>query len=425
MDNRDSRIGADDLTMTVSLPLLPAGTYVVFWRTHSADDGHVAAGSYIFHIARADGTVPPLTGALPSGSFPGGAGTATFGSLDGPNLLQALARWVALIALTFLFGMLFWVYVVQPRQPQLEGWFTSGFAARMRRGIQIALGVIVLGSIGEVVGQAWLLDGSLRGVISGPILSDILVQSRFGRALIICLALAVLGLIVLAVRRQPLADKLQHVTVVLAFSLGLAVAFEYSGHGGAAQQWWGPIVDLLHLLANSVWLGGLFVLALVIIPLLRRRDRADREAYLARSIPAFSVPALIAVAFVTVTGPLNATVRMTSVQQLWTTPYGILLVVKSVLFLGMVAISYHHAFRLRPGLAAEAGVDDPSPVAWMRGVPVVGTLVTRALPFAQMPNDGPGSLAAVSTSRRAPPSPFHARAVSVATAARRTRSCGG
>ena len=84
--------------------------------------------------------------------------------------------------------------------------------------------------------------------------------------------LALLGLIVLAVRWQPLADKLQQVIVVLAFSLGLAVAFEYSGHGGAAQQWWAPIVDLLHLLANSVWLGGLFVLALVIIPLLRRRE---------------------------------------------------------------------------------------------------------------------------------------------------------
>ena len=71
--------------MTVSLPLLPAGTYVVFWRTHSADDGHVAAGSYLFHIKRADGTVPPLTGALPTGSSIGAAGVATFGSLEMPR----------------------------------------------------------------------------------------------------------------------------------------------------------------------------------------------------------------------------------------------------------------------------------------------------------------------------------------------------
>ena len=68
VDDRDSRVSDDALTMTVSLPLLPAGTYIVFWRTHSADDGHVAAGSYIFHIKRADGTVPPLTGPLPTGS---------------------------------------------------------------------------------------------------------------------------------------------------------------------------------------------------------------------------------------------------------------------------------------------------------------------------------------------------------------------
>ncbi len=398
VDNGDSHVNGDDLTMTVSLPLLPAGTYVVFWRTHSADDGHVVAGSYIFHVERADGTVPPLTGSLPSGAFPGGAGVATYGSLDGPNLLQALARWVALLALTFMLGLLFWAYVVQPRQPRLGGWFVSAFSERMRRGIQISLGVSIAGAVGEVVGQAWLLDGSLRGVVSGPILNDILLQSRFGRAIIVRLAFALMGLAVLAVRKRPLADKVQQVVVVAAFGLGMAIAFEYSGHGAASSLWWAPIVDLLHLLANSVWLGGLFVLALVIIPMLRRREYADREAYLARSIPAFSIPALIAVAFVIVTGPLDAIVRVTSVQQLWTTPYGILLVVKSTLFLVMVAISYQHAFRLRPALAAEAGVDDPSPTMWMRGVPLVGNLVSRALPFTQGTSDGPSGLAAVASS---------------------------
>jgi copper transport protein len=89
---------------------------------------------------------------------------------------------------------------------------------------------------------------------------------------------------------------------------------------------------------------------------------------------------------------------MTSVQQLWTTPYGVLLILKSLLFIGMVAISYNHAFRLRPALAGATGIDDPAPTAWLRGVPVVGPLVTRALPFVQMPNDGPGGLAAVTPS---------------------------
>src|SRR5262249_55736828 len=45
----ESQVSDDGYSMAVSLPLLPAGTYVVFWRTHSADDGHVAGGSYLFH----------------------------------------------------------------------------------------------------------------------------------------------------------------------------------------------------------------------------------------------------------------------------------------------------------------------------------------------------------------------------------------
>src|SRR5258708_31900249 len=48
VDNRDSQVSADGLTMTVTLPLLPAGTYVAFWPTHSAQLARVAARVFIF-----------------------------------------------------------------------------------------------------------------------------------------------------------------------------------------------------------------------------------------------------------------------------------------------------------------------------------------------------------------------------------------
>jgi putative copper export protein len=50
------------------------------------------------------------------------------------------------------------------------------------------------------------------------------------------------------------------------------------------------------------------------------------------------------------TGPLNATVHMTSWQQFLTTPYGWVLAVKIECFLLMVVISAYHAFYLRPWL---------------------------------------------------------------------------
>lgn len=387
VDNRDSQISADALSMTVTLPLLPAGTYVVFWRTHSADDGHVVGGSYLFHIARADGTVPPLSGPLPSGNIIGGAGLANTGSLDGPNLLGAVARWVALLALTFLLGLLFWAYVVQPRQPYLDDAFRADFSIRMRHGIQVALGIILVATFVEVAAQAWLVDGSLQGITSLPLLRSILFESRFGRALIILALFAFYGLVALALRKRPLADKLLQAVVAIVFGVGLAVAFEYSGHGGAAPQWWGPIIDLLHLLANSVWLGGLFVLALVIVPQLLQRGHDERASYLAQSIPAFSVPALIAVGFLIITGPLNATVRLTSLQQLWTTPYGIVLDLKSLLFLIMMSISYRHAFRLRPALASELGIVSvgASPTTWYSELPIIRNLA-HIMPMSQRPD---------------------------------------
>jgi copper transport protein len=396
VDNRDSEVSADGYTMTVSLPLLPAGTYVVFWRTHSADDGHVAAGSYLFHIARADGTVPALTGKLPTGHFPGGAGVASINAITGPSLLGALARWIALAALTLLLGMVFWSAVVQPHQQTLSAAFETDVSHRMATVARAALLVIVGATVLEVAAQAVLLDGTLAGIVSRSLLNSILFRSRFGTFILLRAGVALVGVSVLELARGRELDRRVRVVGAGAFVVALAVAYEFSGHGGSAPVWWGPIIDLLHLLANGVWLGGLFTLAAVIIPALHGRAPAERRAYLAASIPAFSAPALAAVAFVTLTGPLNATTRLTSVQQIWTTPYGLVLVAKACLFLCMVAISYHHAFQLRPRLAAHI-VSTRRPVGgttetagWSQHIPLLGGVASRLLASSRLQASPPG-----------------------------------
>ena len=411
VDNRDSQVSTDGLTMTVTLPLLPAGTYVVFWRTHSADDGHVAAGSYIFHVARADGSVPPLTGKLPTGHFPGGAGVSSINSLNGPTLVGALARWIALWSLTLLLGMLFWSVVVQPRQSALSSAFETELGARMAIMAQRALLVIAGATVLEVAAQAVLLDGTLAGVVSVPLLQSILFRSRFGTFILLRAGLALVGWGVVSLASDRALDSRIRTLAATAFLLILAIAYEFSGHGGSAPVAWGPAIDLLHLLANGIWLGGLFTLALVIVPALRRRPPEEQRAYLAASIPAFSVPALAAVALVTLTGPLNATTRLSSVQQVWTTPYGLVLIAKSCLFLLMVAISYHHAFQLRPRLAAyqvsasrPAG-DTPEAAGSYSNIPLLGSLATRLLAFSHVPapQSGPeGALALLPSSGALP-----------------------
>jgi len=145
------------------------------------------------------------------------------------------------------------------------------------------------------------------------------------------------------------------------------------------------------------------VLALLVIPTLMRRPDAERQQYLATALPAFSIPALIAVGAIIITGPLNASTRMT-LPQLWTTPYGIVLLVKIALFIVMMAISYVHAFRLRPRLAALLGMapaapaadDSPAPIAWLRRQ----LLALEAAPLAQ---NGPALAVAAAPAADAAP----------------------
>ncbi len=365
VDNHDSHVESDGYTMTVSLPLLQAGTYVVFWRTHSADDGHITSGSYIFHIARADGTVPPLSGALPSGfNFGvGGAGNAN-SALDVNTFLEALARWITVVALTLVLGMIFWWRFVLPRQTQLPAGLRIETVTRFRQAAELAFETIIGATIVEIAEQAIIVNGSIQGVTSLPLLGSILFQSRYGWFLVARIGVSVLGILCLNVSFLRTILRPGELRWVLPmFGVVLAVIFEYGGHGGAATVWWGPAIDLLHLLANGIWLGGLFALALCIIPALRARSADERNAYLSAGIPAFSVPALVAAATLAITGPLNADARLTSLSQLWTTGYGAVLLVKISLFLVMMAISYYHAFRQRPQLTAALGVTGQGAVA--------------------------------------------------------------
>lgn len=375
VDDKDSQVAPDGVTMTVTLPLLPAGTYVVAWRTHSADDGHVAEGSYLFHIKRADGTVPPITGPLPSGNIIGGGGNATT-PLDGPTLLQTIAHWVALTGLIVLLGIIFWWWFIMPRQTALSAELAQTISQRSGQVADLALEAILGGTILEIVLQALILNGSAAGIFSVPLLSSIL-RSRQGTFLLLRLGLSLGGLVCLWVPQLRTALRPANLRWVLPiFGVVLALGFVYSGHGGAASQWWGAPNDALHLVADGIWVGGLLTLALVVLPALLARPQAERAAFFARNLPAFSIPALVAVVFISITGPLNADTRMTSFSQLWTTAYGVVLSIKIVIFVAMVGVSYYHAFRLRPRLAGALGQAAPTPTR--QGMGTVAMLQQRA-----------------------------------------------
>lgn len=409
VDRGDSHVKpGNPREMDVGLQLLPAGTYVVAWRTQSAEDGHVTGGSFIFRIARPDGSVPPLPTTLPTGHFPGaaGVGATPTNTLDGPTLAQTVSTWLALLLMTFWVGGLIWQTWILP--PNSSGDPDVAVAARaagqrFRQLAPYALIALIWADVGIVLAQAAELAGGWSGVTSPQLLQAILFGSRFGtfwwmREIVALAALLVAALPARERSRtasralegtdqaplsadRPIADWRREVAHVLrrvpglprrlvvgvrdqswwgraevALGAALLVAFALSGHAAAVQSSelaYAVSVDLLHLVCEAAWVGGLFYIGAVFIPALAKLEARQRARVLALGLPEFSAMAIVSAVVLAATGSLNTTIHLTSVSQFLTTAYGMTLAVKIEFFLIMVAISAYHAFVLRPRLTVE------------------------------------------------------------------------
>jgi putative copper export protein len=411
VDNRDTTV-IGTAEMSVSLPLLPAGTYVVVWRSQSAVDGHIAEGSFLFRVARPDGTVPPIPAILPTGNVPGAAGIGTTGSgtLDGPTLLQTLMTWLALLGMTFWVGGVIWETWILPPGTQQDADLAAASKAageRFQRLAPYALGGVFLADLGIVLGQSAALAGEWSGAFSWPLLHVIVFGSHFGtfwwmRQLV---ALAALALLWLERRVRREAKKPEHTSMALQTTpldagssalkpsknwwrsvlesmrdirylprqlvngwvqqpwLGkggvligacFLLVFALSGHAAAVspdQLWYALGNDLLHLIGTTVWVGGLLYIGGILVPTLFTLNARQRASVLVQGLPAFSALAILTVSLLAATGSVNTTVHLTQLSQFLTTLYGQTLAVKIGLFLIMIAISAFHAFALRPRLA--------------------------------------------------------------------------
>jgi len=89
---------------SIGAPIRPVGdgVYTVTWRTVSAVDGHIAAGSFAFGVGVAPPTGPPDQGGGPAASASGSP----------PNIA---ARWVLYLGLTALIGAAFAAVAVARR----------------------------------------------------------------------------------------------------------------------------------------------------------------------------------------------------------------------------------------------------------------------------------------------------------------------
>jgi len=121
--------------------------------------------------------------------------------------------------------------------------------------------------------------------------------------------------------------------------------------------------DAAHLLAAGAWLGGLVPLGYILLLHGRERgsvQRSDLNEILLR----FSGMGYVAVATLTGSGLVNSWFLIGNIVGLFATPYGQLLVVKLVLFAGMLALAVSNRFWIVPSLTKTPTDDRNGSTVW-------------------------------------------------------------
>lgn len=326
VDNRDSSVPRDDLRqMTVTLPPLPDGTYTVSWQNVSAVDGHGLRGWYVFSVGEPLDAEAGLTDEAPALTSP----------------FDPIVRWMALIgALGLAGGLLFDRAIGRPALDRMrENSASLNLRAAHERWIRRLL---VGGAVLWAAGTLLQLPVQLAIVTGEPVhragldgVSALLVDTSWGRAWLARTALiAASGYLLWRWLRGSSGTG----ALVLAV-LGALFSMSAASHG-AALSGLGPAGltnDFLHLVAASTWVGGLFALVVFVRETRTHLGAEERRLLLRQVLPRFSVLAVLSVGVLMLTGLFMAWMHVHEPDAVWT-PYGWTLVVKTTLFLTMLAI---------------------------------------------------------------------------------------
>ena len=124
----------------------------------------------------------------------------------------------------------------------------------------------------------------------------------------------------------------------------------------------------LHVLAAMLWIGGMFFLALVVIPMLRGGDRAVASSFMHRAGLKFRGVGWACFAVLIVTGTFQLYYRGVSLSDFWDpafvgSPFGRAITLKLGAFALVLLASVWHDFFLGPRATKVGAADPTSPEA--------------------------------------------------------------
>lgn len=363
VDNSDSRVDPADATrMTVSLRSLPAGVYTVSWRTLSAVDGHITNGAFPFAVGDVD--------AAALAAAPAVTQDVNF------SIVGVVVRWLTYLGSVMLaggglFSLLVWQPAYQAVRPQ-GGRDPFG---RLRVSLTgLALIIVVLTTFLDALVQTWQATGRNITAISGSSLYDLLFGTRFG-----VLWIGRIILLMLFGALLPASPTRRNRWLAFGLALLWLLTLSLGGHAAAeARPAWPVLADWLHMLAASVWVGGLIHLGAGLWSL-RPLDEATRTRLTARLLPYFSRLALVSVAILALSGVYAAIQRLGSLDALISSAYGRTLLIKLLIMLPMLGLGALNLLVVTGRLQHAADTDGPTPWSQRFRRSVIGEMTLGVL----------------------------------------------
>jgi len=350
LDVNSNRVDKHDVTLTsdepntlrVSLGAIGDGGYIVSWTTVSTVDGHETKGAFAFAI---NAPLPAIKDIGPSA--------------PPPAALEIAGRALSYAGMALLTGLAFFTMFIRIPADDAE-------TRRERRLVIVGGAALVAGSALLVLNQGTNIPGRLL----------LLLALRAFAGVVALLSLAV------PPRFLP-ADARREGIAFLGLAAGLTATLV--SHAAASGDLGSVAVDYLHVIAISIWSGGVVAFSYVAMPSAANADPRQLGATIWR----FSLTALVAVAVIISTGTWAAFDRLVLIEDLVETPYGIALLAKIVLLGGLLALGALNLLvwgpRMRRGLTSSAqfwrGVIGET--ALFAGVLVAAAFLTSFAPPAQ------------------------------------------
>ena len=327
VDNRDTAYYDGESSLVITTPPLEDGVYTVTSKVLSKVDGHLVRAAIVFGVGEAKVDVSLLESQEQS--------ETTF-------LPEAAARFPGIVGQTVVLGSAIVAIAIWSTQQKYFGkdnlaLISKTYRSKFSKITGIALVSVLVSNFAMIAVQTFRLETSPLDVIG----------TAFGTTWLIRMIITIilLGIWFWMERKSDLTGK-KHVPMLIA-SLVLIFTTTLLGHGTATELAAPMILDYVHNLLSSVWIGGVIFLAFVILPTLAKLDWMDKEKTVLAILPRYSGMVTIALGILIITGPTLLWFLESDVTSITSSTYGFLIFAKIFLALIMIGLGAYFQFKVQ------------------------------------------------------------------------------